>query len=99
MLRHGSYAGLRGAAAPSKARRNSARVFNAHGGADALVELLTMVLGPESLLVAARFDIADELDSREVEALAEELDEQLRAVVPDVDQVFLDPTRRRVASR
>jgi divalent metal cation (Fe/Co/Zn/Cd) transporter len=72
-------------------------VLDEHAAVDELIELLTMVLGPESLLVAARFDIADELTSRQTEALADELEQQLREAVPDVAQVFLDATRRRVA--
>ena len=60
-----------------------------------VVELLTMYTGPKSLLVAARIDLADGVEARRVEELAEELDERLREAVQDVDQVFLDPTTRR----
>jgi cation diffusion facilitator family transporter len=60
-----------------------------------VVELLTMYTGPRSLLVAARIDLADGVESRRVEQLASELDGRLREAVPDVDQVFLDPTPRR----
>jgi divalent metal cation (Fe/Co/Zn/Cd) transporter len=59
-----------------------------------VVELLTMYTGPRSLLVAARIDLADGLDSRRVEELSNELDRRLRDVEGDVDQVFLDPTPR-----
>jgi cation diffusion facilitator family transporter len=72
------------------------RVFREHPKVDSLEELLTMALGPGSLLVAARFDIAGGLDSDAIEALADELDRELHEVVPDVSEVFLDPTRRRV---
>ncbi len=72
------------------------RVFREHPQVDSLEELLTMALGPGSLLVAARFDIAGGLDSDAVETLADELDRQLHEAVPDVGEVFLDPTRRRV---
>jgi hypothetical protein len=54
-----------------------------------------MYTGPRSLLVAARIDLADGVESGRVEQLANELDERLREAVPDVDQVFLDPTPRR----
>jgi len=90
---------LIGSSAVPEEREALQRVFTEHEDVDELIELLTMALGPESLLVAARFDIADELDSREIETLADEIEEQLREAVPDVTQVFLDPTRRRVASR
>lgn len=51
-----------------------------------------MVLGPNSLLVAARVDFADGLGDREVEAVSEKIDKRLRDVVPDVTEVFLDAT-------
>jgi cation diffusion facilitator family transporter len=60
-----------------------------------VVELLTMYTGPKSLLVAARIDLADGIDSSRVEELSNELDRRLRATEGDVDQVFLDPTPRR----
>jgi cation diffusion facilitator family transporter len=84
---------LIGEAALPEEREALARVFLEHPKVDSLVELLTMVLGPRSLLVAARFDIADGLDSAAVEELADELDRRLRDAVPDVSEVFLDPTR------
>ena len=58
-------------------------------------ELLTMILGPKALLVAARVDLEDGIDSNQVERLASEIDERLQEVVPDVTEVFLDPTPGR----
>ena len=64
-------------------------------GVDAVVDLRTMYVGPRSLLVAVRVDLADGIDADEVEQLAGALDERLREEVPDVSEVFLDPTPRR----
>jgi divalent metal cation (Fe/Co/Zn/Cd) transporter len=75
------------------------RVFDEHPGVDSLVELMTMALGPGSLLVAARIDLASELDSDAVERVSSELEDQLREAVPEVDHVFLDPTHRREGVR
>src|SRR4051794_9457079 len=83
---------LIGSAALPEERERLARVFDAHPGVDELLELLTMALGPQSLLVAARLDLSADLGSDEIEALASELDHQLREAVPEVGQVFLDPT-------
>ena len=66
---------------------------------DKLVELLTMTLGPNSLLVAARVDLAEGLDDDHVERVSEEIDQRLRAVVPDVTEVFLDATTARHPER
>jgi cation diffusion facilitator family transporter len=61
---------------------------------DDVVELLTMYVGPRSLLVAARIDLAEGIDSSRVEELSNELECRLRDVDDDVDQVFLDATPR-----
>lgn len=86
---------LIGTAAQPEEREAIAGVIESHDGVDALVELLTMAVGPQSLLVAARFDPAAHLDSDGVETLAGELDAGIRDAVPDVSHVFLDPTSRR----
>jgi cation diffusion facilitator family transporter len=57
-----------------------------------VVELLTMVLGPSSLLVAARIDLKDGLSAQQIEHASNRLAHSLRRAVPDVRQVFLDPT-------
>jgi cation diffusion facilitator family transporter len=57
-----------------------------------VVEMLTMVLGPNSLLVAARVDFAAGLEDEQVERASEEIDRRMREVVPDVTEVFLDAT-------
>src|SRR3954452_19857157 len=55
-------------------------------------ELLTMVLGPNALMVAARVDLRDDIAAGRVEKLSTAIDERLRDVVPDVTEVFLDAT-------
>jgi cation diffusion facilitator family transporter len=88
---------LIGEAALPEEREALARVFEEHPQVDSLEQLLTMALGPGSILVAARFDLADGMDSDDVEALADDLDRRLHEAVPEVGEVFLDPTRRRVS--
>jgi cation diffusion facilitator family transporter len=60
---------------------------------DQVVELLTMALGPNALLVAARIDLDDGLSPGRVEEVSDEIAQRLREVVPDVTEVFLDATR------
>jgi divalent metal cation (Fe/Co/Zn/Cd) transporter len=55
-------------------------------------ELLTLILGPNALLVAARIDLADGLDADRIERVSDEIDGRLREVVPDVSEVFIDAT-------
>jgi cation diffusion facilitator family transporter len=66
---------------------------------DAVIELLTMVLGPNSLLVAARVDFAGGLGDSDIEELSEAVDRRLREVVPDVTEVFLDATTAPASAR
>jgi divalent metal cation (Fe/Co/Zn/Cd) transporter len=83
-----------GAAARPEDREAISRVLARHPEIDAVVDLRTTYMGPKFLLVAARLDIADGVDSRRVEELASELDRELRDAVPDAGEVFLDPTPR-----
>ncbi|MFI5806836.1 cation diffusion facilitator family transporter [Streptomyces sp. NPDC051561] len=59
---------------------------------DRLVSLLTMRLGMESTLVAARIDLMPGLDSERVELVSERIKRDIRKTWPEADQVFLDVT-------
>lgn len=83
---------LLGEAATPDDRRKLRAVMEGHDEVVDVKEVLTMVLGPENLLVAARLDIADGIPSERVEALAAEIDREMRRAVPSVSEVFLDPT-------
>lgn len=71
------------------------RAICSFDGVDDVVDLRTMVLAPHALLVAARIDIADGLDSDEVENLSNEIERRLREVNEDVAEVYLDATPKR----
>lgn len=86
---------LIGEAARAEERDALCQVMIEHEGVDEVVELLTMAVGPGELLVAARVDLSDGLESDQIERLATELDERFREAVPDVREVFIDPTPRR----
>jgi len=85
---------LIGEAARPEQRRLLRDLIRAHPEVDAVLELLTMHLGPNALLVAVRLDLRDDLTAPEVEELSNRIDRELRQVVPDVTQVFLDATPR-----
>jgi len=92
---------LIGAAARPEERDALERALGEFDEIDDVVELLTMALGPNALMVAARIDLADDLEPNEVEDVSDRIDERLREVVPDVTEVFLDATRAhsRMAAR
>ncbi|WP_175410964.1 cation diffusion facilitator family transporter [Streptomyces sp. TRM64462] len=58
--------------------------------------LLTMRLGMDSALVAARVDLVPGLDSEEVEIVCERIKRAVRRNWPEADQVFLDITEAPV---
>jgi cation diffusion facilitator family transporter len=66
-------------------------------GIESVPELLTMQLGPDELIVAAKISFADELTADEAEDLAGAIDNRLRQRLPVVRHVFLDPTQRPAA--
>src|SRR4051794_894132 len=73
---------LIGEAALPEERDAIVELLTRHPEVDDVVELLTMAMGPDSLLVAVRLDLADGLDSDGVEHLAYDLDREIRAAVP-----------------
>jgi cation diffusion facilitator family transporter len=62
-------------------------------GVDKLLELLTMYLGPEHLIVAARVAFSDEISADRAEDVADEIDKRLAGRLTLVPHVFLDPTQ------
>jgi cation diffusion facilitator family transporter len=89
---------LIGEAATPEERKAITEVIEAHRGVDGVLELLTMALSPDRLLVAARVDLADGLSADEIEGASSEIDRELRERIPTVWQVFLDATPPRSAA-
>ncbi len=61
---------------------------------DSVEAVLTMKMGLESTLVAARVDLMPGLDSERVEEVAVRIKRSLARTFPDVGQIFLDVTDR-----
>jgi cation diffusion facilitator family transporter len=87
---------LVGASARPAERAAIQRVLDDSPEIDQVVEILTMVLGPNSLMVAARIDFAAGLGDDAIERGSGEIDRRLRDAVPDITEVFLDATTTRV---
>jgi cation diffusion facilitator family transporter len=62
-------------------------------GIDDLLELLTMHLGPEHIIVAARVAFSDDIDADQVEDVADDIDHRLADRLSVVPHVFIDPTQ------
>lgn len=76
-------------------REDITRAIDEADGVDAVLELLTMRLAPDQILVAARVDLADDLSPEEIERASDDVDTMVRERFPDVRHVFLDPTPDR----
>jgi cation diffusion facilitator family transporter len=86
---------LIGEAALPEERERIVATLCAHPDVEEVIELMTMAMGPDTLLVAVRLDLGDGLDSDGVEDLAAELERGIREAVPAAAHVFIDPTNRR----
>jgi cation diffusion facilitator family transporter len=70
------------------------RLLQAQPEIDSVEALFTMKMGLDSLLVAARIDLAPGLDSERVEEVAVRIKRSIARTVPEADQIFLDVTDR-----
>jgi cation diffusion facilitator family transporter len=61
-------------------------------GVDEVPIFVAVVIGPGNLLVAAKVNFADEYSAADIERVADEAEERLRARYSGVRYVFLDPT-------
>lgn len=66
---------------------------------DTVTAAMTMQLGPDSVMLAARIDLVAGLDSEQVEEALMRTKAELRAHWPQLDQLFLDVTDASTADR
>jgi cation diffusion facilitator family transporter len=86
---------LVGQSVPARLRDRISDELAAVPTVDRVGELLTMQLGPDDVLVAARVDFADDASGAAIEAAADDAERRLKALYPAIRYVFLDPTRGR----
>ncbi|MGF7235714.1 MAG: cation diffusion facilitator family transporter [Frankia sp.] len=84
---------LIGEAADPEVRTEIFTLVSAMPEIDGVLELLTMKIGPDDLLVAMKVDLTDDITGDEVEDLSTRIDTEISAAVPSVRQVFVDATR------
>ncbi|MEU4534204.1 cation diffusion facilitator family transporter [Streptosporangium sp. NPDC023825] len=86
---------LIGQAAPGRLTERIREEIAALPEVESVVELLTMMLGPGEMLVAARVDFVDDTTGARLEEAADRVERVLKERFPSVAQVFLDPTPGR----
>ncbi|MEV4949815.1 cation diffusion facilitator family transporter [Streptomyces sp. NPDC053755] len=60
-----------------------------------VLELTTLIQGPDEVMIAAKIDFRDVASAGQVEWACEEAEQQLRERFPAVSRVYLDPTPAR----
>jgi divalent metal cation (Fe/Co/Zn/Cd) transporter len=83
---------LIGEAAPAPVRDGIRAELADHPEVERVLDVRTMLLGPEALLVAARLDMDDSLGAAEVEDSTDAISAGLRTKFPQVREVYLDVT-------
>ena len=83
---------LIGEAAPAPVRDGIRSELADHPEVDRVLDVRTMLLGPEALLVAARLDMDDSLGAADVEDSTDAISAGLRTKFPQVREVYLDVT-------
>ncbi|WP_329137858.1 cation diffusion facilitator family transporter [Streptomyces sp. NBC_01476] len=86
---------LIGIAADPELRGKIERLLTRQPEVDTVEELLTMRLGMDSTLVAARIDLVPGMDSERVEEVSLRIRQTIREELPTADRVFLDITDAR----
>ena len=61
---------------------------------EAVVDLLTMTIGTDSVLLCARLDFDNSLGAADLERACVRIDGELRAEFPDLREIFLEPVPR-----
>jgi cation diffusion facilitator family transporter len=83
---------LIGEAADPRLRRRAHELLTRQPEIDTVTALLTMRLGVDSVLLAARVDLTGGIDSETVEVAAVRIKRTLAEEFPELEQVFLDVT-------
>jgi cation diffusion facilitator family transporter len=84
---------LIGQAASTEVEQLIREEIESRPGVDALLELRTMHMGPDAIIVAARIALDDDLGADQTEDLADEIDRRLAEKLPLKSHVFIDPTQ------
>ena len=85
---------LIGESASRQVRSEIRAAVLSHPKVESIGRLLTMHMGPNDIVVNLDVDFTD-VSGREVEAAIDEIEAAVRAVVPQVTQIFVEPESAR----
>ena len=81
---------LLGEAVHPAIRRRLIAVVEAHPSVQSLVDLQTMHLGPDEVLVGIEVHLQDELDTDALEQVVSEIESAVREIIPQADHLFVE---------
>ncbi len=81
---------LIGEAADPEVQRRIREIVSTHPGIKQVNELITIHMGPQSILVNISVDFADELSSNAVEAATADFNRRIKQTIPEVHRVFIE---------
>ncbi|WP_147942131.1 cation diffusion facilitator family transporter [Microbispora sp. CSR-4] len=90
---------LIGQAAPYGLQEEIRGELAAQPEVEAVVELVTVMMGPGQVMVAAKVDFRDETSGQRLELASDQVERRLTERFPEIRQVFLDPTPGRSAAK
>ncbi|GAA1276407.1 cation diffusion facilitator transporter [Planotetraspora silvatica] len=90
---------LIGQAASSALEDEIRTVLVAQPEVEGVVDLVTVVMGPNQVMVAAKIDFLDETTGERLELASDRVEQCLTDRFPEIKQVFLDPTPGRSAAQ
>jgi cation diffusion facilitator family transporter len=82
---------LLGEAATPEARRGIAEAVTGFECVDRIVDLRTMHIGPQELLIAIDVLFRDGMDTDEIEAAIDDIERAIKEAVPDARAIFIEP--------
>jgi cation diffusion facilitator family transporter len=83
---------LIGEAADPAVRLVAIDVIARHAEVERVAQLLTMQLGPNNVLVAARLQFLETAGARDIESVCTDIEREMHDRVPALTEVFLDPS-------
>jgi cation diffusion facilitator family transporter len=82
---------LIGEAATAEHRRQALEAIRGTGGVEGVTQMVTYHLGPETVLLALKIRFAPHLSVHEVEVAIDDLEARVRARVPIMKRIFVEP--------
>jgi len=98
-LAHETHGLLIGESASDRVRAQILELIAKHPGVKHLNELLTLHMGPESILVAASVDFEDRLSSSDAESAVTALSRKIRDSIPEASRVFIEAEKPQAHHR